>query len=127
MKTIIILEDSQARIDRFKQVFPHAFYCETALGCKEYLKQLDEIDLLFLDHDLGGEVYVDSLNKNTGMEVVRYLETNAVYVFNIVVHSLNIPAAKDMHERLQQLGYSSYQIPFSMLASQLERVQDLLM
>lgn len=68
--------------------------------------------VVFLDHDLGGEAFVDSDRKDTGMEVVRYLEKNKTDVSQIVVHSWNIVAAKEMVRRLRLAGYSVMYQPF---------------
>jgi hypothetical protein len=45
-----------------------------------------------LDHDLGGEIYVDTNYSNTGSEVVRWIEKNKPDIKEIVVHSYNSSA-----------------------------------
>lgn len=113
---IVILEDSKERIKKFKQQFPHADIYETAEECISKLGEIEEPFVLFLDHDLGGEIYVESSHKNTGMEVVRSIETNSTiqgFIFQVIIHSCNIPAALEMKTRLEKIGlFTVQQIPF---------------
>jgi len=63
-----------------------------------------------LDHDLGGETFVDSGREDTGMEVVRWLCQNQDSQDGLIfvrVHSHNAPAAHRMVFDLKRAGYSS--------------------
>jgi hypothetical protein len=120
---ILVLEDSYERIDEFKKRFNelqwrnhvdvYVDFCETVIDACKRLSMI-KYDLIFLDHDLGGEVYVDSNNDNTGAEVARFL-SNPDYdnkrneYTPIIIHSLNTTAAIHMHELL---GDRSTVIPF---------------
>lgn len=70
--------------------------------------------ILFLDHDLGGEVYVDSGREDCGMEVVRWLVGNfQENIKVIIVHSWNTVAGEEMVKKLRDAGYSNvHYIPF---------------
>ena len=69
--------------------------------------------MIFLDHDLGGEVYVDSDIENCGMEVVRWFEeVRPDFKGMIIIHSWNAPAAYDMEARLSRAGYTVRRTPF---------------
>ena len=113
---ILILEDSQERIDVFTDALcfdsHEIIIVETAEDAITYLEK-DEFDLLMLDHDLGGECYVDTAEKNTGSEVVRWL-TNSGYRSSpvIIVHSMNEPAARSMEHALAYDGFEVHRIPF---------------
>ncbi len=101
MLRILILEDCPARQAQFKAMLPTGqtpgamdiHTVETAAECIEKLKA-ESWDWLFLDHDLGGEVMVES-GPGTGYEVACWLEEHPDRApFKIVVHSLNDAGAK---------------------------------
>ena len=91
MKNILILEDNEFRINAFKKQFignPPVFV-KTA---KDAIEQLNKgnWDVLFLDHDLGDEVYVAPEEENTGSGVARWLEKHKDKIPRLVIiHSLN--------------------------------------
>ena len=79
---------------------------------RDYQKDLN---IVYLDHDLGGTHYQDSRAENCGMEVIRWLEKQNYELFihiDFVVHSWNIPAGARMNERLNEAGYASTHVPF---------------
>lgn len=78
----------------------------TAADCIAMIKSMEEVDILFLDHDCG-------------TEVVRWIVEDEPIIRNIIVHSLNAPAALNMVAKLRQARYNAYYIPFSTL---LERI-----
>ncbi len=98
------------------------YLVETANQAIEILKTKKPY-VVFLDHDLGGEVYVDSGREDCGMEVVRWMVSNievekqAVinkqpYTHAIVVHSWNTVAGQEMVNKLIDVGHDAYYIPF---------------
>ena len=109
---IIILEDDDNRIEKFVSLFPSAQIVKTAKECIELLEN-NGCDRLFLDHDLGGEIYVDTNYQNTGSEVVRWIEINKPEIKEIVVHSYNSSAALMMMNALLKSGYNAQRIPFN--------------
>jgi hypothetical protein len=120
---IIILEDDDNRIKKFVALFPSAQIVKTAKECIDILdRQVARqamsfsnkiCDLLMLDHDLSGEIYVDPNSENTGSEVVRWIEKYKPYINEIIVHSYNHPAAMVMTETLISCGYDAKRIPFN--------------
>jgi hypothetical protein len=117
---ILFLDDDAFRTRRFKRSYPSALTAETADQMIELLRNLTEpVDLVFLDHDLGGEQFVDSNGKNTGMEVVRWIMENKPPVEKFIVHSMNHGAAEIMTGRLETSGYDVERIPFVALISML--------
>ena len=107
---VLFLDDNQNRCKRFRMTVPYATIVNTAEETSGQLKH--QWDIVFLDHDLGGEIFVDSDNLNTGMEVVRWIEENKPKVTKFVVHSINTPAAKNMMARLLDMGYEVDRLPF---------------
>lgn len=111
---VLVLEDTPERMRYFKMYCPSLVHEETAKGCIEKLKEAEYIHELWLDHDLGGEMYVDSKREDCGMEVVRFLEQNNLQqkIKNIYVHSHNNYENLRMHTALSNAGYSSMLYPF---------------
>jgi len=100
---ILILEDDINRVNAFNNIFElkkhNVIYHDNAPDFIKTLEHIDyDVDLMFLDHDLGNRVFVDELDINTGSEVVRYLISNSEKYKNtiFIVHSFNQPAAKNM-------------------------------
>jgi hypothetical protein len=92
---------------------PSAFCAETAEQMIALLQKHAGPDVFaFLDHDLGGKQWVDSAEKNTGMEVVRWIVANKPPLKHVVVHSHNNIAAKEMRLKLADAGYSVEEVPF---------------
>jgi ActR/RegA family two-component response regulator len=108
---ILFLDDDQRRKRTFRSNFPSAKIVSTA---SETIHQLmtDEYNVVFLDHDLGGEVYVDSDREDTGMEVVRWIADNRPNIEKVFIHSCNKDAAAKMHSSLRQAEYDSSLMPF---------------
>ncbi len=118
---IIFLDDSDVRWSKFLSKVPAAYRAETATQCIDMIKDSPDIQWLFLDHDLGGETWVDSSREDCGMEVVRFLCVNdyTAKIKSIVVHSHNVSAAKEMHLKLEEKGYKASLLPFNYLIEHL--------
>lgn len=94
---ILILDDSQERLDQFSKrlVGNMVIMCKTARSCINHLKQAGPFEYLFLDHDLGGLAHVDSRREDTGAGVARFLYANPqLKPSKIYVHSFNEPGRK---------------------------------
>jgi len=111
---ILFLDDNPIRIAKFQQAVPYATIVETAKECIEQINKT-QWDWIFLDHDLGGESFVDGARPDTGMEVVRHLIEYKKNKPRIVVHSLNAPARERMCLDLVMAGYDAMPIPFPLV------------
>lgn len=114
MKRVLFLDDDPQRHREFKRdIGTNGDFVYTAEECIEKLKS-NTYDVVSLDHDLGGETFVDPNGKNTGMEVVRFLEANALPQKLIVCHSYNTGAAPEMAKRLNALSHieKAVRMPF---------------
>ena len=112
---ILFLDDNPTRIASFRKAVPYATIVETAKDC---IKQIgaEQWDWIFLDHDLGGEEFVNSSRADTGMEVVRHLvEHKPEQMPQIVVHSMNPPAREQMCLDLVMAGYEAVPVPFPLV------------
>lgn len=119
---IIFLDDNHQRWYRFKDKVSDAVRAETADECIHLIRDSIKIDWLFLDHDLGGEAYVNSTREDCGMEVVRFLcaDNLTKTISNIVVHSHNTVAALEMYNKLKDAGYNVKLVPFYNMIEALE-------
>jgi hypothetical protein len=106
---VFILEDSDSRIEWFKQHFPNADIAKTAKEAYIYLE--NEYDLIFLDHDLGGEILVDSNKDNTGYQVAKFISSSINKNTETIIHTLNPCGAQNMKNALPHARY----IPYIML------------
>jgi hypothetical protein len=119
---ILFLDDDPNRAALAYQRWPekrrsHTIWCTTAAEAISVLKDYDLTEA-HLDHDLGGESFVDTRREDCGMEVVRWLEhvedLKKYETCRFICHSWNIPAGRRMVERLQALGLKAEHIPFGM-------------
>lgn len=124
---IFILEDSMERVRIFNATLGpkhDIVQVDTASKAIEWL-QKQEFDVIFLDHDLGGQppmyygIDCDISNANTGSEVVRWMLSSVEFEFPelIIIHSVNVPAAKDMQQKLNDAQECAvHYIPFNILS-----------
>ncbi len=110
---ILFLDDDPERAEAFLGRHPDAVWVQTAGEC---IARLTECwDEVHLDHDLGGEIFVDSSRDDCGMEVVRWLCARPnepppeTWFF---VHSHNAEAAVVMVQCLRRHGYHAVYRPF---------------
>jgi len=119
---ILFLDDDANRAALAYQRFTvdkrnQTIWCTTAAEAINVLENY-ELDECYLDHDLGGQHWVDSRREDCGMEVVRWIERRSsgelqkLQKCKFTVHSWNIPAAKQMVSRLEKLGLNVQMIPF---------------
>lgn len=109
---ILLLEDDKNRINEFykrvaelnernihkEEPFELVHFAD-AEPCIAELDKGSLFHLILLDHDLGGKVYVDVADKNTGSEVARWL--SVYYDFKtirtvVLTHTLNRPGAENI-------------------------------
>jgi CheY-like chemotaxis protein len=120
----LILDDDHGRLREFRSWLNEPgveITCvETAVEAIAKLAS-EQYHCVFLDHDLGGEVYVDSNREDCGMEVVRQLKAGTITQDPrclFVVHTMNTEAGREMVAKLNDKGYLNvvYQGFFQMRA-----------
>ncbi len=112
-RRLLFLDDDPARAEIFLAENPEAVWVQTAQECLTRLAE--PWDEVHLDHDLGGEHYVDLSREDCGMEVVRWLcleprphlERTQFYI-----HSHNAGAASAMVMQMYVSGYKVEGRPF---------------
>lgn len=93
---ILVLEDDADRAKKFRRKFiGHAVDVVDTVEAAISRLQKKNVDALFLDHDLGGKVFVPS-GPGTGYAVACWLEENPEFIPSAVyLHSLN-PSGRRM-------------------------------
>lgn len=110
---VLFLDDDPSRQRTFRSAVPHAVITTEAAECiYELLRQRDTWDFVFLDHDLGGNIFVDSNLANTGAEVARWIAKHLPKINMIIIHSYNSPGAAVMTRTLREAGYQTEYLPF---------------
>jgi hypothetical protein len=109
----LFLDDDPRRAEEFLAEYPNAVWVETVDDC---LANLDSSwDEVYLDHDLGGEQFVDAGRADCGMEVVRWLAFEPrphLRATRFFVHSHNGVAAYVMLLQMKSLGLKVSASPF---------------
>lgn len=123
---ILILEDDKNRIVTFRdKLSRHTLvFVKTAADAIALIQGEAEagaaFDVIFLDHDLGGQTFVSTADENTGSEVVRWMITYSGVLQHpyVIIHSMNFPAAIAMEKALvyEDIAFV-YRIPFTQLVS----------
>jgi hypothetical protein len=93
--------------------WPAAVWVQTAEDCIGRLSE--SWHKVHLDHDLGGEVFVDSSRADCGMEVVRWLCNQPPDRFQdtlFIVHTYNSEAGQTMVSALRDRRYEAVYRPF---------------
>lgn len=107
---VLVLEDDPIRHREFsKQLIGSEYQIVTTAAEAINQLQTDTWDYLFLDHDLGGMVYVDS-GDGTGYEVAEWLAENPDRQPEcIILHTLNPVGAENMQKKLP----NALKVPFA--------------
>lgn len=118
---ILIVEDDESRIKKFKQelVGHDVTIVTTSAEAIEYLaanagEESSKFDLMFLDHDLGGEQMVESNGStDTGWKVANFLLKQPIVMCpaHVIIHSMN-PAGAD---NIRSILHHAVCIPFCRL------------
>ncbi len=111
----LFLDDDPARAATFLEAYPDAVWVQTVPECLARLAE--RWDEVHLDHDLGGEHYVDVDREDCGMEVVRWLAREPrehLRRARFTVHTHNMAAAWIMAMQIQAMGYRVEARPFGL-------------
>ena len=114
----LFLDDDPVRAVLFQAEHPDAVWVQTVPECLARLAE--PWDEVYLDHDLGGESFVDHEREDCGMAVVRWLceaERPHLKTTHFIIHTLNPHAACIMVFYLQTMGFWVEQRPFGTRAA----------
>lgn len=120
---IFILEDDPARVAAFRVALAGTMLStsDNVEESKLILEEVKDFDALFLDHDLGGEIYVDSQESNTGYQLAKWIAESGMHYPQIFIHSMNAVGASNMKIALADSADEVFQYPFPLLIAQLRR------
>jgi CheY-like chemotaxis protein len=137
MSRVLVLDDMDSRLERFRKVFDNSqhgvAYSKTAAKAIGLITA-KKFDFMFLDHDLLPEHYgKDHLDpahdSTTGYAVVKHLIDNVEpenWPMQIVIHSLNIKGVNRMADNLTtKTNIRVHTMPFDTLGFEnlLNRIQ----
>ena len=115
---VFVLEDNWNRIEQFQGLFAsmdfdHVYATNVVDAQSMYIQE--DADYVFLDHDLGGQVYVDSDEENTGYQFVKWIVANDPKITErkFVVHSFNAIGSERMLKHLIDAGADVRYIAFN--------------
>lgn len=104
MKTsIFFLEDNPQRYAHFykwietKVDDPEIVSATNAADAIDILRDRKHFDVIFLDHDLGGKIFVDSGSENTGYQVAKFMKRNGNTFKQMIIHSQNPVGAQNIN------------------------------
>lgn len=106
---ILVVEDDPTRLEWFQKEFngQDLTLATTAAAGVKYVND-EEFDVIFLDHDLGGRVFVDSEDDNTGCAVAKHIKASINAKTPVLIHSWNPAGARNIQTVLKHAVY----IPF---------------
>lgn len=114
---VFVLEDNLNRIELFQSLFAyrgdeHSYATNFDDAVSMYLEA--DADVVFLDHDLGGRVYVDSEEPNTGYQFVKWIVENDPNLERkrFFIHSWNPIGSTKMLTYLIESGANAFALPF---------------
>lgn len=104
VRKIFVLEDSHSRINALKKKFKKDddYYFDNVVEAIEGFDLLGPFDIILLDHDLEGKIFVNSTYENTGYQFAKYLSEKEELNAQIIIHSMNPNGAKNMKSALPQ-------------------------
>ncbi len=110
---LLFLDDDPKRAQRFLKDHPQATWVTNVPDCVDRLAE--HWDEVHLDHDLGGETFVDSSGADCGMEVIRWLckePRHHLEDVSFFVHTHNEAAGLLMVLLMRGNGYRAEFRPF---------------
>lgn len=94
---VFILEDDQTRVTKFRQnLIGHEIFVTDNVKTAKIMLTNNQFEIIFLDHDLGGEVFVNSNFPNTGYQLAKWIVDNNIKYNRLIVHSLNSVGANNI-------------------------------
>jgi len=127
MLRLLIIDDSDTRIDTLKQWLPGDVHAVVATSAGRALKMIDldpgaVYSGILLDHDLGQQVVNDAEHGLTGLHVARRIALRINSDVPILVHSMSFQGGSAMQHVLEGAGFAVTRIRFEELTR--ERVLD---
>jgi len=95
---VFVLEDDEKRVEWINKNFDKRVKMDLVDTADDAINLLrnNKYDIIFLDHDLGGEQMVDSNYHNTGATVAKMIHETENKNSTVIVHSYNPIGANNM-------------------------------
>lgn len=124
MNKILILEDDNTRMDLFTNELMNGeniiYHVKSVDSAYEALIKEGDINIIMFDNDLGpggeGRMLAQLIQRDFHME-----DADGSYIENIdtvIVHSMNVVAAKNIHDVMEEMVPKTYTIPFGEMLSE---------
>jgi hypothetical protein len=107
---ILVLDDFDIRLSKAADKYSDMGELYLVTTAEDAIAQLSAMDgwyIVSLDHDLGGEVFVDPDREDCGMEVVRWIVKHSPEIDFIKIHTANHLVAPKMIKSLRDAGYEA--------------------
>lgn len=106
-----ILEDNRSRCQKFMDCMNTPGNTVTLCAHVEQAKKIlseQEFDIIYLDHDLDGHVFVPSEEPNTGWQLARWIAENNIPYKEVITHTFNENGAKKILEVLPDAKWERF-------------------
>jgi len=107
---VLVVEDNENRIKWFQGKLAEFDIARTAEEGVKFIRE-NVYNLIFLDHDLGDRIFVDSEDPNTGFQVAKIIAETDNKEAEIIIHTMNPGGAI----RIQSLLPKATYVPFCFL------------
>jgi CheY-like chemotaxis protein len=117
-KRVFVLEDDPSRIETIQFFWGNFADFDITSSYGEAIEKFNgEYNLIMLDHDLGGQIYVDIKESNTGTNFAKWLAKNCLSkTAPVIIHSHNPVGSMSMEEILIKGKFTQVaSIPFGHL------------
>ena len=103
---IFVLEDNPERMAQFSAMWiKEELVITNNVAQARKILENEKFSYVFLDHDLGGEVYVSAMDKNSGSYLCKHMHETKNVDTPIIVHSWNDVGAKQMIDYLMDSNH----------------------
>jgi hypothetical protein len=103
---IFILDDNKDRMEKLieyaKKESPDSeiLIAYSADEAYKILSKNKKLYAIFLDHDLGDRIFVDSSDQNTGYQVAKYIKDKKIEYEFCIIHTMNPVGAQNIFAAL---------------------------
>lgn len=100
--SIFVLEDNVNRMAVLYRLLPRKFpgveivHTEFVEEAKKLIVQKSYWDIVLLDHDLGGQTYVDSDEEDTGYQFLKFFKEKNIQCGQLIYHTQNPAGGANM-------------------------------
>ena len=121
MRILVVEDDPERHAFFLRELGEHdVCICQNAFKGSNAITK-SKFDMIFLDHDLGGRVFVNSDDENTGYQVALKVKGSPNEGAEFIVHSMNVVGAENIVKHLEGIGCNVRYEPYYQLMKKLKR------